>query len=180
MVIFPVRSLLRKDTSAVLPAVTVGRLSDFQGTDGQLVIEADAGGSAVGDADHLWILSGTGVAGRNGTVGMPQLLDVISSSVQPGDTDFSVAVRCVRAGYQGGAGGVGIHTETPTGQILTVLRGFYQGNGTRVRGVDLKIGPQCIHLGRIQLDTGLVSAAGTVANGYGGVFRRGQTPGSTE
>ena len=87
---------------------------DLHGAGGQLVIEADAGGNAVGDADHLWILSGTGVAGGNGTVGMPQLLDVISSSVQPGDTDFSVAVRCMGAGYQGGAGGIGIHTETPT------------------------------------------------------------------
>ena len=87
---------------------------DLHGAGGQLVIEADAGGSGVGDADHLWILSGTDVAGGNGTVGMPQLLDVISSGVQPGDTDFSVAVRCMGAGYQGGAGGIGIHAETPT------------------------------------------------------------------
>ena len=101
-----------------LPAVQVvagvGGLSDFQGTDGQLVIEADAGGSAVGDTDHLWILPRTGVAGGNGTVGMPQLLDVVGSGIQPGDADSAAGVRGVRAGYQGGAGGIGIHTETPT------------------------------------------------------------------
>ena len=87
---------------------------DLHGAGGQPVIEADAGGSAVGDADHLWILSGTGVAGGNGAVGMPQLLDVVGSGVQPGDADSAVAVRCMGAGYQGGAGGIGIHSETPT------------------------------------------------------------------
>lgn len=35
---------------------------------------------------------------------MPQLLDVVGSSVQSGDADFSVAVRCMGAGYQVGRG----------------------------------------------------------------------------
>ena len=106
--------LFDDELPAAQVVASVGRLSDFQGTDGQLVIEVDAGGSAVGDAEHLWILSGTGVARGNGTVGMPQFLDVVGSGIQPGNADSAACVRGVRTGYQGGTGGIGIHTETPT------------------------------------------------------------------
>ena len=84
------------------------------------------------------------------------------------------------AGYQRGTGGVGIQSKTPTGQILAVLRGFHQSNGSGIRGVDLEVGPQRFHLGRIQLDAGLVGAAGAVIDGHGGVFHGGQTSGGAE
>ena len=45
---------------------------------------------------------------------MPQLLDVVGSGVQPGDADSAVAVRCMGAGYQGGAGDVGVQGKLPT------------------------------------------------------------------
>ena len=111
---------------------------------------------------------------------MSKLLDIVSSGVQPGDADFTAAVRRMGAGYQRGTGGVGIQSKTPTGQILAVLRGFHQSNGSGIRGVDLEVGPQRFHLGRIQLDAGLVAAAGAVIDGHGGVFRGGQTSGGTE
>ena len=93
----------------------VGGLPDFQCAHGQLVVKADSCGSTVGHCDFLRIVSGTGVAGRNAGVGMSKLLDIVSSGVQAGDADFTAAVRRVRAGYQSGAGGVGIHAETPAG-----------------------------------------------------------------
>ena len=172
--------LLYDELPAAQMIARIGGLPDFQRAYGQLVVKADSCGSTVGHCDFLRIVFGTGVAGRNAGVGMSKLFNVVCSCVQPGDADFTAAVRRIGAGYQRGAGSVGIQGKTPAGQILAVLRGFHQSNGSGIRGIDLEVGPQCIHLGRIQLDAGLVSAAGTVVNGYGGVFRRGQTPGSTE
>ena len=146
----------------------------------QLVIEADRSGAAAGNCYLLGIRAGTGVQSVDGTVGVPQLLHIVSASGQPGNGNLAAAVGGVRSRRKAGAGRVGVHGKPPVGKILPVLRGFRQADCSRIRGFQLEIG--------IEIATGsagegyrcLITGTRHIPNVIGGVGSGGQIPGRLE
>lgn len=142
------------------------------------VCQADRSGSAAADTDLLGIGAGTIVHCVDGTVGVPQLLDIVGASGQPGNGNLSAAVGGVRSRRKAGAGGVGVHGKPPAGKILPILRGFRQADGSRIRGFQLKVGIQAAAGSAGKGYRRLIAGTRHIPDVIGGACRGGQIPGS--
>lgn len=53
---------------------------------------------------------------------MADFLHIVGTRGNAIDRNGAVGIRCMRAGYQGSAAGVGINAESPAGKIRPVIR----------------------------------------------------------
>ena len=111
----------------------VGGLDQLQTSLMQVVHEADRNSAACCKGNLLGIGTCTGVQRTDCTVSVTDFLDVVGAGKQAGDGNLTTVVGGVRTGYQGCAGRVRIDTELPSLQILTILRGFGQGQTAGVQ-----------------------------------------------
>ena len=143
-------------------------------------MEGHRGGLPSSQGDLLGIVAGTGVQGIDGTVRMAQLLNVVGSRGQAGDGNLTAAVRGVGPGYQRGAGRIGVNAKPPAGEVLSVLGGFGQPDGSLGWGFQLKVGVEISTGSTAQGNGCLVAGAGHIPEVIGGTGGRGQIPGSLE
>lgn len=140
----------------------------------QLIYKGDSRSSAAGNRHRLRVSAGTGVKRVDTAVRMPKFLDIVGTSQQTCDGELSAAVRSVRPGYQAGTGAVAVNTKPPAGNILAILCGLRQADGSQCRCFQLEIGIEISAGGRIQLHTGLIGRTGAIVDGKGRIRRRRQ------
>ena len=156
-------------------------LSGFRQADAtciQFVCEADCGCRTGSHGHFSWIGAGTIIHCIDGTVGMTQFLHIVSASGQPGNGNLAVAICGVRPCRKAGAGRIGIHAKPPAGEILSVLGGFRQADGSRIRGFQLEIGIQAAAGSAGQRYCRLIAGTRHIPHIVGGICGRRQIPGS--
>ena len=94
------------------------------------------------DGYRLGIGAGAGVLAVDGAVAVSQLLDIHRSRSQTGNRDFTGAVCRMWPGKKAGAAAVAVDTKLPAGQVLSILRGFLNGQFSRCRSLQLELGRQ--------------------------------------
>ena len=112
----------------------IGLLDQSDGTGFQRVMEADRGGGTVGNRHLLGVVACTAVHCLNIIVTVSKLLDIVGADFQTGNGDGTLGIRCMGAGHQCGATGIGVDSKFPACQIQPVAGRFGQ---TEVSGFDL-------------------------------------------
>ena len=97
-------------------------------------MKADRGGGTVGDRHLLGVVACTAVHCLNIIVTVSKLLDIVGADFQTGNGDGTLGIRCMGAGHQCGATGIGVDSKFPACQIQPVAGRFGQ---TEVSGFDL-------------------------------------------
>ena len=64
---------------------------------------------------------------------MPDFLDIVGAGGKPGDGNLTAGVCTVQSRNQCGAGGIGVNSKPPAAQVLAVLSGFRQADGSLFR-----------------------------------------------
>ena len=109
---------------------------------------------------------------------MPQLLHIVSASGQPGNGNLAAAVGGVRPRRKAGAGRIGIHAKPPAGEILTVLCGLGQADGSRIWGFQLEIGIKIAAGSAGERYRCLIAGTRHIPDVIGGACSGRQVPGS--
>ena len=99
----------------------------------QLIHKADRSGLTSGKRNLLRISAGTGVHSVDSAVGVPQLLDVHSTSREIRNGNLAVGVSGMGTGDQCSAGRIGIDAELPACQIFAILSSLGQIQPTGVQ-----------------------------------------------
>ena len=75
-----------------------------------------------GDGYFFWIGAGTHILLVYRRIRVADFLHIVGTRGNAIDRNGAVGIRCMRAGYQGRAAGVGIDAESPAGKIRPVIR----------------------------------------------------------
>ena len=111
---------------------------------------------------------------------MPDFLDIVGAGGKPGDGNLTAGVCTVQSRNQCGAGGIGVNSKPPAAQVLAVLSGFRQADGSRIRGFQLEIGVEIAAGSAGQGYRCLITGTRHIPQVIGGACRGGQIPGRLE
>ena len=99
-----------------------------------LIDKGNRGCCTPGDGYFLRVGAGTHILLVYRRIRMADFLHIVDARGDTVDRNGAVGIRCMRAGYQGRAAGVGIDAESPAGKIRPIVRFLRQ---RQPAGIDL-------------------------------------------
>ena len=99
-----------------------GRFGQTEVPGFDLIDKGNRGCCTSGDGYFLWIGAGTHILLVYRRIRVADFLHIVGTRGNAIDRNGAVGIRCMRAGYQGSAAGVGINAESPAGKIRPVIR----------------------------------------------------------
>ena len=103
-----------------------GRFGQTEVSGFDLIDEGNRGCCTPGDGYFLRIGAGTHILLVYRRIRVADFLHIVGTRGDAIDRNGSVGIRCMRAGYQSRAAGIGINAESPAGKIRPVIRFFRQ------------------------------------------------------